>query len=495
MSLVNDMLRDLEQRNENTAHVPGNQSTVKAAQHIEEPSTNPASRYALWVIGAAALFMALWLVWQQYVNKEGADESHLSKVTAKVVEPVVKSDSVDGEAGKELVQRTETVASASSTPVSDIATSKEIHSETVSVSEIKWAGTDLGGDLVVRLSGDADIQVLNQKDKAIVIALDDVSLKTALPLISSPFIRRLDMDVDQQKRTLLTLTTHISSQFVFRLETSPTTLILGVIPQQVEVDESTVVNRIEVVSIEEASSVVSDKKVVAEVIKAAPVEVIRSGSELHVEAPTGVTSTAPKVAKPVSKTSLTLNDRQIAERARSSISKGDINGAEKQLSTFISANPNRAEQARGVLATLLLSKGDVQGSQGLVTKSLLIHPSNSTLKKLQARIWMSNGQTNRAVSLLSQQPPSINKDSEYYELMATALQQQGHPEKAAHVYYQLLQLNNDVPRWWIGMGYALENVKRYSDARNAYQSGVQIPTIDNSLKNYARQRIQALAGR
>jgi Flp pilus assembly protein TadD len=79
--------------------------------------------------------------------------------------------------------------------------------------------------------------------------------------------------------------------------------------------------------------------------------------------------------------------------------------------------------------------------------------------------------------------------------MATALQKQGNPEKAAQVYYQLLQFENDVPRWWIGMGYALEQVKRYSDARSAYQRGMQIPAIDSGLKNYARQRVQALAGR
>ncbi|MAY41532.1 MULTISPECIES: hypothetical protein [unclassified Neptuniibacter] len=495
MSLVNDMLRDLEQRNENSATVPGNQSTVKAAQHIEEPLPNSTPRYILWAIGAAALVMTLWFLWQQYADQYQGDDSGLPYMTETVIESEVKSGPVDDESEDEPVILSDTAIPEQSHIAPDDIKYEAIPNQPITINEIKWAGTDLGGDLVVRLSNDADIQVLNQKDKAIVIALDDVSLKTALPLISSSFVRRLDMNVDEQQRTLLTLTTHVPSQFVFRLETSPTTLILGVIPQQIQPVEPQVIVSTEAVSVEESTPAHSDKKVVTEVVKSKPSESIRSGSELHVNVSAYSENITPKATKPVEKTSLTLSDRQVATRARQLIGKGDIAGAEKQMLTFITGQPNRAENVRGVLATLLLSKGDMQGSQNLVTQSLRMHPNNSTLKKLQARIWMSDGQTGRVITLLNQQPPSIENDSEYYELMATAMQQQGLPEKAAQVYYQLLQLENDVPRWWIGMGYALEQVKRYSDARSAYQRGMQIPTIDNGLKNYARQRIQALAGR
>jgi hypothetical protein len=495
MSLVNDMLRDLEQRNENSANAPGNQSTVKAAQYIEESTPSSIPRYILLFIGAAALVMTLWLLWQQYADQYQGDDFRLPTLTEKVVEPEAKSALVDSEPKNEQVKLSEKAVSEHSNTAPNNTVPNVASNETVTINEIKWAGTDLGGDLVVRLSSDADIQVLNQKDKAIVIALDDVSLKTALPLISSPFIRRLDMNVDEQQRTLLTLTTHVPSQFVFRLETAPTTLILGVIPQQVQPVEPQVISAVEAVPAEESTLTHSDKKVVAEVVKSKPSELIRSGSDLHVNVSADSADLTPKVTKPVEKTSHALSDRQVATRARQLISKGDIASAEKQMLSFISGQPNRAEKVRGVLATLLLSQGDMQGSQDLVTKSLQIHPNSSTLKKLQARIWMSNRQTDRAIALLKQQPPSIANDSEYYELMATALQQQGFPAKAAQVYYQLLQIENDVPRWWIGMGYALEQIKRYSDARNAYQRGMQIPTIDSGLKNYASQRIQALAGR
>jgi tetratricopeptide (TPR) repeat protein len=482
MSLVNDMLRDLEQRNGNTANVRGNLSAVKAAQNIEEPPQSFAPRYVLWVIGLVALAMTLWLLWQQYVTEYSSLE--------KKPKSKVNTELADRGLEEERFKRIESVASIPKVPVSPIAPSKETLIETVIASEVKWTETDLGGDLVVRLSNDADVQVLNQKDKSIVIALDDVVLKTALPLISSSFIRRFDMNVDEQQRTLLTLTTHVPSQFVFRLDISPTTLILGVIPQQAEREGDKLADKAE-----DSLPLRTDENVVVEVVKSVPVESIRSGSDLHVNVSADTAGITPKAIKPVAKTSLTLSDRQVAMRSRQLIGKGAITGAEKQMLTFITGQPNRAKNVRGVLATLLLSKGDMQGSQNLVTKSLQMHPNDGTLKKLQARIWMSNGKIDRTVALLNENPPTITNDSEYYELMATALQQQGNPEKAAQVYYQLLQFENDVPRWWIGMGYALEQVKRYSDARSAYQRGMQIPAIDSGLKNYARQRVQALAGR
>lgn len=498
MSLVNDMLRDLEQRNENPAKAPGNQSAVKAAQYVEEEANSSVPRYVLWGIGIAALLMTSWLLWQEQSNQQTLlDQPDVIDHSDKLSNPLVNNEHTDsGESKKDSVNDSaatvpEVLPGKVVSGLPEVAQPTLSLTKLVDVSEIKWAGTDFGGDLVVRLSGDANIQVFNQKEKAIVIALDDVALKTALPLISSPFIQGLHLDIDAQKRTLLTLTTHVPSQFAFRIEPSPTTLILGVIPQQIEPEPKKQPDTLTEIEVKPSESKVQTLDVAQQKV----VTPLKSGRELQVGGASDELRSIPKTVKPVEKSNLALTDRQAADRAHRSISKGNIDGAEQLLRKIISERPNQAETSRGMLATLLLSKGNIPDSQRLLTESLKLYPNNSVLKKLQARIWMSEGKSRDVIALLEVQPPSIATDSEYYELMATGFQQQGRPEQTAQIYYQLLQQNNDVPRWWVGMGYALEQVKRYTDARNAYQSGLQIPSIDRSLKNYARQRVQALAGR
>ncbi len=505
MSLVNDMLRDLEQRNERPTDVPGNDSSVKAAQYVEETPESKTPRLILWLIGVVAVSTTLWLLWQDQATKPDvvADIPKTTEVKDKQTSVINETRAVEttepasaqpgvNEAEVVIVAEVPNLSQSSSSVQNDSIAATVLEESTVSeettgtiaINEIKWAGTDFGGDLVVRLNGDADVQVLNQKGNSIVVAFDDVAMRTTLPFISSPFIDRLDMDVDsEQGRTLLTLTTYRPSQFAFRVQQTPTTLILGVIPKQerpVSTDEGLAA------SSDVPDTVKPDESVEQEA------SVIRSGEALQVIS--SAQDEGKKTVRPVAKSSKALNDNQSADRARAMVNRGDVSGAENILRTMVARGGNQAVNSRVLLSTLLLSQGKTADAQLLVTQSLKLHSQNSQLKKLQARLWITGNQSEKAASLLSQSPPIINNDPEYYELMATAWQQQGSPDKAANIYYQLLQQNNDMPRWWVGMGYALEQGRRYSDARNAYQSGMQIPSIDSSLKNYARQRIQALAG-
>lgn len=500
MSLVNDMLRDLEQRNERPTDVPGNDSSVKAAQYVEETPESKTPRLILWLIGVVAVSTTLWLLWQDQATKPAvvADMPKTTEVKDKQTSVINETRAVvttEPASVQPRVNEPETVivaevpnlsqSSLSVQKESIASTVPEETTGTIAINEIKWAGTDFGGDLVVRLNGDADVQVLNQKGNSIVVAFDDVAMRTTLPFISSPFVDRLDMDVDgEQGRTLLTLTTFRPSQFAFRVQQTPTTLILGVIPKQerpVSADEGLAASSDIPDTVEPDASVEEEKTTV-----------LRSGDALHVIS--SAQDEGKKTVRPVAKSSKALNDSQSADRARAMVNRGDIAGAENILRTMVAKGGSKAVNSRVLLSTLLLSQGKTADAQLLVTQSLKLHSQNSQLKKLQARLWITGNQSEKAASLLSQSPPVINKDPEYYELMATAWQQQGSPDKAANIYYQLLQQNNDMPRWWIGMGYALEQGRRYSDAKNAYQSGMQIPSIDSSLKNYARQRIQALAG-
>lgn len=475
------MLRDLEQRNERPASVPGNQKTVKAAQFVEAEPASRWPRYTLWLIGVIAVFTTTWLLWQEYSERNTtvaaiANLNQKPTVTEPKLEPLQQATQEAGTA----------VAKARTVPAVEESTIEEIPPMVVkepiapSIQLIQWAGTDQGGDLVVRLKGSADVQVLSQSDKVIVVAFDDVVLRTALPVIDNRLIKRVDVNVADQ-RAVLTVTTRQLSQFAFRVQQEPTTLILGVLPKE---------PRPAAVPAPKPSN--EPEVAVTETKIKATTQTIKSVAELPLA---HSAETQERQVQPVTKSSTKLSAKQQVERANRLIKKGRVAEAETLLRETIGQQPQNSLAARRLLATLYLSTGHSAKADDLLKQSLALSPKDVPLRKLQARSWIAAGQQEKVIKLLLPAKPVMSKDPEFYELLAGAYQQNANYPEAAQHYYQLLQSNNGVPRWWIGLGYSLEQSQRYVDARNAYSSAIQIPSIDSGLKHYAKQRIQALSGR
>ncbi|WP_415897176.1 tetratricopeptide repeat protein [Neptuniibacter sp. QD57_21] len=479
MSLVNDMLRDLEQRNERPASVPGNQSSVKAAQFVEADKPNNLPRLFLWVIGVSALLMTAWLLWK--------DQSSSPEVVNNGVQLASSSDKTADQPVTKVAAPTPAVPVLAEPKVEPVIPIQAV------ITEIQWAGTEQGGDLVVRLDGAADVQVVSQNENVIVIAFDDAILQSALPSISNGLVKRVDLNTESD-RALLTVTTERDSQFAFRVQQAPTTLVLGVMAKEPSVKPVERIVVTEVVSEDNNSEEqIEVPEQVEEVVKKP--NAIKSGEELQVAHPNDAMVEKTRPSKPVTKATAKMSDQQSADRARRLINQGKLADAETLLLTSIAEHISKSLASRRLLSTLYLSTGKQSKAERLLSDSLVLFPSDAALRKLQARIWLSSGHQAQAVSLLEKDKPVMKQDTEFYELLASAYQQNGNYTNSAQNYYQLLQLNNQVPRWWVGLGYAFEQSQRFRDARNAYLSATQIPSIDSSLKQYAQQRVQALSGR
>lgn len=479
MSLVNDMLRDLEQRNERPASAPGNQTSVKAAQYVEADKPNNLPRLLLWIIGASALLMTAWLLWQ--------DQSSSPAVVNNDVQSVPSSEKTTDQPVTPKVAPIPAVTVVAEPKLEPVEPSRAV------ITEIKWAGTEQGGDLVVRLDGAADVQVVSQSENVIVIAFDNAILQSAVPSISNSLVKRVDLTTESG-RALLTVTTQRDSQFAFRVQQTPTTLVLGVMAKEPSVKP------VERVAVTEVASEDNNPEERAEVPEQVEEVVkkpngIKSGEELQVAHPNDAMVEKTRPSKPVTKATAKLSDQQAADRARRLINQGKLADAETLLLKSIAEQTAKSLASRRLLATLYLSTNNQLKAEGLLSDSLALYPSDASLRKLQARIWLTSGKQAQVVSLLENDKPALQQDAEFYELLASAYQQDGNFTKAAQSYYQLLQFNNQVPRWWVGLGYAFEQSQRFQDARNAYRSAMQIPSIDSSLKQYAQQRVQALSGR
>ena len=457
MSLVNDMLRDLEQRNKKDS-VSGPAEPLKAAQTAEfqrQPNSGNGVKFTLGLVALVGLGLLLWLLMSgQFAQLLPVEKNHQNGVSAPDQAEVIPPAEINA-------------------PTS---TFTEVEKQSAAIRSILWSGTEMGGDLVVRLDGEADIQLLGQDTTSVSIAFEDVQLKTDLPNISGPLIDRIDVFRDNS-RTELMLTTKVDSQFAFRVQHTPTTMILGVLPQ-----ESTT---------QPSAEFESKPEPVVEQKQQQPKPLVKTQvTETTTSLPVTI-----KPAEPIKKTQRAVSDQEANLQARKLIQKGQLNRALEILQKRIKAEPEKSPAARGYLATLQLSAGMGREAKLLLQESVQIHPDDLTLRKLQSRLLLTEGNSAQSLVLLQKSLPEVGKDPEYHELLATAHQQQGQYEAAAKIYYSLLQHQNSTPRWWVGMAYSLELDKRYDEALRAYRSAVQIPGITASLKTYAEQRVKALSGR
>lgn len=185
----------------------------------------------------------------------------------------------------------------------------------------------------------------------------------------------------------------------------------------------------------------------------------------------------------------TVSDRQFAESMKKLISEGGSNQALRQLYQFIERNDDHS-YSRLVLATELLQ----QGRLAELKDALLAVDSSSMpeLKQLKARWYAQTERTALAIRFLENQAPELADYPEYFSLLASFYQRNGMHVDSVDLYSRLLEVQAEVPQWWIGMAIGLDQLQRYTDAALAYRQALALPNMPDTLVEFASKRLERL---
>lgn len=184
-------------------------------------------------------------------------------------------------------------------------------------------------------------------------------------------------------------------------------------------------------------------------------------------------------------------DEQMADSAEALINKGSRQNAKTQLMTFIDQYETDVK-SRALLVSLLMQDGHMGAANALLTNEKVAESSH--LRRLKAHWLTQNGQTDEAVALLNSARPDIESDPEYHVLLAALYQQQGFSSEAVATYAELLSYNPKVADWWAGMAIALDSSQQYPSAKKAYQKALQMEGLRFELADFAKQRLATLGG-
>ncbi len=181
-------------------------------------------------------------------------------------------------------------------------------------------------------------------------------------------------------------------------------------------------------------------------------------------------------------------DRQVAQNARKMLRAGNASTAEQSLRVFLQQQPTALHSGE-VLASILLSQQRFNDVEVLLSSLRQIYPSELGLLAIEARRLLLTGNAKQSVDMLMSEQPTVKGHTDYYELLALAARQNKQYQLSEQVYRGLLETDNGQGDWWVGMGIALDAQGDIAQAKTVYQQALKTKRTSVVLANYARQRL------
>ena len=171
--------------------------------------------------------------------------------------------------------------------------------------------------------------------------------------------------------------------------------------------------------------------------------------------------------------------------------RGQLLEAYDNLLQFLGDNP-QGHKSREALVTLMMAQLDYYQAGEALRQGLALAPQHPPYKKLQARLLMAQGRNAEALQLLRQRPPELLQDREYHDLLASLYQRAGEHENAVLVYQSLLASDPAESRWWVALGISLEALERTGEAVASYRRSLQGRELSVEIRQYSQNRIRSL---
>lgn len=179
--------------------------------------------------------------------------------------------------------------------------------------------------------------------------------------------------------------------------------------------------------------------------------------------------------------------------ALEAMERGDDSQAIKLLELILTQFPASIE-ARENLAAIYLSFEEMARAYDVIDKGMKYDPHNLRLSIMKARLLVAQDQHQDALTLLKQFHPGIDKEPDYYGLLAAVFEGLGRTSEAGSLYQSLVKIEPENGRYWLGFAIALENKKANQQAIDAYKRASQSEASQSDVRAYAEDRLKILQG-
>lgn len=161
------------------------------------------------------------------------------------------------------------------------------------------------------------------------------------------------------------------------------------------------------------------------------------------------------------------------------------------LQALHEAQPDNPEATRW-LARAYLADNQLEALLAWLPGQLRARPEDAELRMLLGRAQLLGGDKAAALATLEQNSPAVAANPGYHALLAALQQQVGDWSGSAALYRQLVALQPQQAAWQLGLAIALEQLDQPTQAAERYRLAVRGQGLDGNARRFAAERAAAL---
>lgn len=455
MSLLNDMLRDLSQRQ------PIMDGAEDCDENLLKASSLVTKKKTAWLkLSVFFLFIFSAVFGINYIIKQSAALKVAVNVAPNKAESVNNSVAASSEP---IAANSTVVATASKTisePViveSSSADSLAVESKTLINNLLLQAERAMAMD---RLTTPVEDNAYAYYQKILDVSADNEAAKEGLDKIAQRYLSKAQEQAQLgnalQAETLLQRARFVSSRFV-----DAHTLEFNELSNPTFAAQN---------SISSSDASVINAQTKAETIKPFVVA----------EAPS--VSVLPNAG---------WKDEQLARHAQELIQNGRSAEAQELLKNFV-ANEAAPALSAAVLAELYLQQGNAVAASIILEQAKYF--SVDVRAKLKAQIFILQGNNAQAITVLEQNLSAADMNEAYGALLASLYHKIASYPQSILSYQRLMNSFGEKPAYWLGLALAYDGLSQPKNALQAYLRLQEYPQLQMQVKQYTDQRVAALRG-
>ncbi|GLP97390.1 tetratricopeptide repeat protein [Paraferrimonas sedimenticola] len=152
-------------------------------------------------------------------------------------------------------------------------------------------------------------------------------------------------------------------------------------------------------------------------------------------------------------------------------------------------------QVRKQLAALLFGQNDIKGALSVLQQGRTQYPQEIDFGVLQARILQQSDRMQDAMALLqSLQLIAVPEHAKGLILLSEISQAEQEFVLAESSYRSLSELQPNVAKWWLGLGFALDSQGEQGEALLAYRRALSTSGLSENGRQFLTNRIAQLGG-
>lgn len=182
---------------------------------------------------------------------------------------------------------------------------------------------------------------------------------------------------------------------------------------------------------------------------------------------------------------------QLYEVALSTLRAGDRTRALALAMQALDAD-DTAIAPRLLVATMLMEDKRWAEARAQLETGLGRAPGNRDYKLLYARLLSEMGETGKAIEVLTHDAPAPEDDPDYEALLAALMQRTGRHGDAIVSYRRLLSVQPQNGLWWTGLGISLSAAGQRQQAHEAFNHALTDRNLPDRLRQYLNDQLQQL---